>query len=210
MITKLASRLISLTAVRIGVVIGARWDEFDGIDQAWPGAPAPDAIWRIPAARMKLTVEDKSNNAFGDDVLLSSQAVAVLRTIRVVSGFRDLLFPNDKSRREPMSEVAVSSLYKRMRGGAYRNRMVPHDWRAAFSTIRNERAADLNRDGDRLIIGMILANFPAVISASEWAYNRARYRRPRTDLLRAWADKICDDAEYPQSLIGMEARAGLC
>jgi len=71
-----------------------------------------------------------------------------------------------------MSDAAISTMYKRLRAGAYRKRMVPHGWRASFSTIMNERAAELERDGDRVIIDMILAHVPAGISASEWAYNR--------------------------------------
>lgn len=208
-ITKLASRLLALTTLRIGVVIGARWDEFDGIDWARPDTRAPDATWRIPAARMKLTVEDKSNDAFGHDVPLSPQAVAVLRAIRVMSGFRDLLFPSDKNWREPMSDAAVSTMYKRIRGGAYRSRMVPHGWRAAFSTIMNERAAELERDGDRLVIDMVLAHVPAGISASEWAYNRARYRKPRAALLRTWADVICEGVGAPNRLLGITDGTGL-
>jgi integrase len=199
-LTKLASRLLALTTVRVGVVIGARWDEFEGIDWKRPDAPAADAMWNIPAARMKLSVEDKGNEGFGHDVPLAPQAVAVLHALRLFSGARELVFPSDKRWREPMSDSAISTMYKRVRAGAYRNRMVPHGWRAAFSTIMNERAAELERDGDRLIIDMILAHVPAGVSASEWAYNRARYRKPRGELLRAWANMISRDLADPISL----------
>lgn len=202
-ITKLASRLLALTTVRVGVVVGARWAEFEGIDWTRPDVPASGAMWRIPAARMKLSVEDKTNENFGHDVPLAPQAVAVLRTLRVLSGYREFLFPGDKSWREPMSDAAISTMYKRIRAGVYRGRMVPHGWRAAFSTVMNERAAELERDSDRLVIDMILAHVPAGISASEWAYNRARYRKPRAELLRAWADLICDGLRPPISLIGL-------
>lgn len=173
-VTKLASRFLALAVVRTGVLLGATWTEFEGIDWSDPDAPAPDAIWRIPAARMKLLVEDKRNEAFGHDVWLAPQAVEVLRALRVVTGFRSLAFPGDKSWRVPMSDSAVSTMYKRMRGGAYKGRMVPHGWRAAFSTVMNERAAELERDGDRAIIDMILAHVPPGMSASVCAYNRAR------------------------------------
>ena len=49
---KLASRLLALTATRRGVVRAARWTEFEGIDWNEPDAPAPDALWRVPPARM--------------------------------------------------------------------------------------------------------------------------------------------------------------
>ena len=54
-ITKLASRLLALTAARPGMVRGAEWDEFENID--WndqvfgPSLP----LWRVPASRMKVT-----------------------------------------------------------------------------------------------------------------------------------------------------------
>lgn len=201
-ITKLASRLLALTTVRVGVVVAARWDEFDGIDWERPEVPVVDPTWRIPAARMKLSVEDKGNDGFGHDVPLAPQAIAVLRALRLFSGFRDLVFPSDKRWQEPMSDAAISTMYKRLRAGAYRKRMVPHGWRAAFSTIMNERAAELERDGDRLIIDMILAHVPPGVSASEWAYNRARYRKPRGDLLLTWANTISDGLREPMSLLG--------
>ncbi len=125
---------------------------------------------------MKLELEDKFNPGFGHDVPLSSQAVDVLRAIRVVTGTSPYLFPNAKSSREPMTDAAVSCMYKRMANGRFKNRMVPHGWRSAFSTVMNERAAELERDGDRVMIDMILAHVPEGVSASEWAYKRVPHR----------------------------------
>lgn len=65
----------------------------------------------------------------------------------------------------------------------------------------NERAAELERDGDRLVIDMALAHVPPGMSASEWAYNRARYRKPRGFLLQVWADLISDGLPPPQLLL---------
>ncbi|MFY9350504.1 MAG: integrase arm-type DNA-binding domain-containing protein [Sphingobium sp.] len=199
--TKLASRLVALTVVRVGVARSAPWEEFEGIDWDKPDAPAPDAIWRIPAGRMKLDVEDKGNEAFGQEVPLSTQAVAVLRALRVLTGKYPILFPGGKSWREPMSDAALSSLYKRMAGGAYKGRMVPHGWRSAFSTIMNERAAMLGSDGDRMVIDMMLAHVPKGMSASEWSYNRARYLQPRRALGQVWADIISEGLAEPAALL---------
>lgn len=200
--TKLCSRLIALTVVRIGVLRTATWGEFSGIDWDDPDAPTPGALWEIPAARMKLEVEDKGNAAFGHDVPLSPQAVQCLRALRVINGRWDLLFPGALNRREPMSDSAVSTMYKRIRAGHYKGRMVPHGWRSAFSTIMNERAAELERDGDRMIIDMMLAHVPEGMSASEWAYNRARYQKPRRELGQAWSDLITKGLSDPFELIG--------
>ncbi len=94
--------------------------------------------------------------------------VEVLRIIRMITGSLPILFPSAKGWRQPMSDAALSTMYKRMAGGRYQGQMVPHGWRSSFSTIMNERAAELERDGDRMVIDMILAHVPEGVSASEW------------------------------------------
>ncbi|MFA7441402.1 MAG: integrase arm-type DNA-binding domain-containing protein [Sphingomonadaceae bacterium] len=74
-VTLLASRLLSLTAVRPGVLRGAEWAEFEGI---WPDAES-EPMWRVPAGRMKLTLERKDDEAFDHLVPLPHQAIDVLR-----------------------------------------------------------------------------------------------------------------------------------
>lgn len=201
LLIKLASRLLALTVVRTGVLRAAPWKEFQGIDWTHPNTPCEKPIWRIPSERMKLEVEDKLNPGFGHDVPLSRQAVEVLRTIRVLSGTSDLLFPHARSWREPMTDAAISGMYKRMAAGKFKNRMVPHGWRSAFSTIMNERAAELERDGDRMLIDISLSHVPPGMSASEWAYNRARYLKPRAVLLQTWADLISEGLSEPMALL---------
>jgi integrase len=200
---KLASRLLALTVVRIGVLRAATWDEFVGIDWDNPDDPAIDAVWRIPAARMKLEVEDKGEAAYDHDVPLVPQAVAVLRALRPLTGRGLYLFPSQRSTRTPMSDAALSTLYKR-RG--YRGVHVPHGWRAAFSTIMNERAVEMDREGDRLVVDLMLAHAPKGMSASEFAYNRARYSARRRELAGAWADLITDGLAPPAELVHGQAR----
>ncbi|WP_416365780.1 tyrosine-type recombinase/integrase [Sphingomonas aerolata] len=55
--TKLASRLLALTAARPGVVRMAAPQEFEGLDSTTP-------LWRVPAEKMKLTVERKNDADF--------------------------------------------------------------------------------------------------------------------------------------------------
>uniref|UniRef100_UPI0035CC4B57 hypothetical protein n=1 Tax=uncultured Sphingomonas sp. TaxID=158754 RepID=UPI0035CC4B57 len=63
----------------------------------------------------------------------------------------------------------------------------------------NERAAELDRDGDRMLIDMILAHVPPGMSASERAYDRARYRKPRGVLYQGWADMISEGVGPPSA-----------
>lgn len=201
LLVRLASRLLALTVVRTGVLRAAPWSEFEGVDWEKPDVPCEKPIWRIPSARMKLNVEDKLAVGFGHDVPLSTQAVAVLRVIRIISGNRPLLFPHARTWRAPMTDAAISGMYKRMAAGAFKNRMVPHGWRSAFSTLMNERAAELERDGDRMLVEIVLAHVPPGLTASDWAYNRARYLRPRAALLQAWADMISTGLPEPMTLL---------
>ncbi len=111
--TKLGSRLLALTAVRAAVLCEARWGEFEEIDWSDPEKPAPEAVWRIPAARMKLELNDKSEDAFEHDVPLARETVATLRALYRLTGKIDLLFPSVRSTRRPMSTNAMEQLYRR-------------------------------------------------------------------------------------------------
>ena len=148
-LTKLASRLLALTAVRPGIVRAATWKEFEGIDWSDPSAAARGAVWRIPAERMKLELEEKCDDAHEHVVPLPWQAVEVLHAVRRLTGRIEYLFPSIRSTRKPMSENTIGYMYAR---NGYSGRHVPHGWRATFSTIMNGRAVVEKRSDDRAII----------------------------------------------------------
>jgi hypothetical protein len=204
--TKIASRLLAVTHVRVGVLRTATWAEFEGIDWTNPDAPAPAAVWRISAERMKLDVEEKGDTAFDHDVPLTSEAVALLRALRVLTGRIPLLFPSAKSTRLPMSDAAISTLYKRMDGERYKGRHVPHGWRSAFSTIMNEWAMEHGREGDRLLIDLMLAHRPKGMSGSEFAYNRAKFSKRRRELAEIWSTMVTAGLSEPMELLRGQER----
>ena len=187
--TKLASRLLALTAVRPGVLCGAAWAEFEGIDWSDPAAPALEALWRIPAERMKLELENKGEAAFAHDVPLSAQAVDVLRALRRLTGRIALCFPSVRSTHRSMTTAALENLYKRE---GYQDRHVPHGWRSAFSTVLNDRPSPPRLEGDRHVVDLMLAHKPKGLSGSEFAYNRSQHTRRRRELASEWADMLCE------------------
>ena len=79
-ITKLASRFMALTAQRPGMIRALPWSEIENVDFE-SDHEARTALWRIPAQRMKLVLELKSDQGYEHIVPLASQAVAVLMRV---------------------------------------------------------------------------------------------------------------------------------
>ena len=186
-VTKLASRLLALTAVRPGVLRLAEKSEFHDLDGKLPH-------WRIPAEKMKLSRERKADAAFDFVVPLARQAVATVKVAIATSRHPKLLFPGDRGTR-PMSDSTLSQLYL---DAGYRGRHVPHGWRATFSTIMNERAAREGRESDRAIVELMLAHMPGDVEA---AYNRAAYMPRRREIAQAWADDLMDGLPDPEVML---------
>jgi integrase len=196
-VTKVASRLLALTAVRPAVLRGARWDEFEGIDWEAGKARDPNAvIWRIPSQRMKLILDRKEDVSYEHIVPLPLQAIQALLAIRPLTGRYTLAFPSERHGHRPLSENAIGYLYNRC---GYHGRHVPHGWRAAFSTVMNERAERSGRADDRAIIDLMLAHVPA--NTVEGAYNRAAYMPRRREIAQEWADALVDGLVSPDELL---------
>jgi integrase len=137
--TKLALRMIALTAVRPGELAGARWSEFEDLDGSEP-------LWRIPASRMKGDKERKAETDGDHLVPLARQAVDILRVLRTLTGHLPLCFPSDRHVHRTMSENTLRALL--IRAGYYQ-RHVPHGFRAAFSTYMNEHLKEQGKGDDR-------------------------------------------------------------
>lgn len=164
-VTKLALRLLALTAIRPGELRAAAWEEFRDLDGK---APA----WVIPAERMKMKREH--------EVPLSRQALEAILAVRRLSGRGPIVFPMIRHAHKPLSENAIGYLLNR---AGYHGRHVPHGWRAAFSTIMNERFK-----ADRAVIDLMLAHAPK--DKVEGAYNRAEHMDRRRELAQIWADLL--------------------
>ncbi|MCW3835014.1 tyrosine-type recombinase/integrase [Sphingomonas canadensis] len=193
-VTRLALRLLALTAVRPSELRGARWDEFEDLNGKLP-------LWRIPAARMKGDLDRKEE--FGGDHLvpLPPQALAVLRALWPLTGDGPMLFPGNRHGHKPMSENAIGYLLNR---AGYHGHHVPHGFRAAFSTIMNEWAEREGKEHDRKVIDLMLAHIPK--EKVEGAYNRAAYMPRRRELACVWADMLSEGLPDPLVLVDRPAK----
>ena len=159
--TRLAMKLMALTFVRTGELIGGRWSEID-IDTA---------EWRIPAERMKMRTPHI--------VPLASQAVEVLQALHTVSGGSAFLFPGERDHEKPMSNNTILGALKRM---GYAGRMTGHGFRGVASTILHEQGYPHH------VIELQLAHMERdQVSA---AYNHATYLADRRAMMQAWANHI--------------------
>ncbi len=160
-VTRLAMKLMALTFVRTSELIGARWDEFD-LDAG---------RWDIPAERMKMKTPHV--------VPLSTQAVEVLRTLHIVTGHRELLFPGERSPRKPISNNTILAALDRM---GYKGTMTGHGFRGVASTVLHEHGFD------HAHIELQLAHAPR--NAVSAAYNHATYLPQRAALMQWWGDYL--------------------
>jgi integrase len=159
--TRLAIKLLALTFVRTGELIGAKWEEFD----------LEKAEWRIPAERMKMRTLHI--------VPLATQTVHILQMLYGITGDSDFLFPGVRKRNKPMSNNTILGALKRM---GYKGRMTGHGFRGLASTVLHEEGFD------HAHIELQLAHQERnKVSAS---YNHATYLKQRKNIMQWWADYL--------------------
>jgi integrase len=168
--TKLAFELLVLTAARTGDVLGARWNEID----------LKNAIWIIPAERMKAGREHR--------VPLPKRGVEILRRAKQLSGESDLVFPG-RSATRPISNMVFLMALRRMGLEA-----TAHGFRSAF----RDWAAECTHFA-REVCEMALAH--TIENKTEAAYRRGDLLDKRRELMNAWAN-------YLASKPGKAARTG--
>ena len=188
-VTKLAARLLALTAARPGVVRLAAPDEFEDLD-------GPRPLWRVPAAKMKLTRERREDLTYEFVIPLSRQAVEVVQVaLTQARTGTALLFPSIRDVHRPISDSTLSKFY---RDAGFAGVHVPHGWRSTFSTLMNKAAAEEEREGDRAIVDLMLAHMPAGV---EPVYNRYLYMPRRRVIAQAWADELLREATPTAGLV---------
>lgn len=207
-VNRLAARFLALTAQRPGMVRFIEWKDITGVDWGDVDSDISEALWTVPAEKIKQELHLRSDEAFTHSVPLSVQAVETLRGVRWLTGRSPLVFPGTRSGLAPISENAIGYLYNRE---GYKGRHVPHGWRSSFSTIMNEQAerevgTDVRLLADRLIIDLMLAHTPKGMSATELRYNRAAYMARRRELAQRWADIIMEGAISAAEIVNSPRR----
>jgi integrase len=162
-VVKCALQLLPLFFCRPGELRAAEWTEFD-FDKA---------IWEIPASRMKM----KQPHI----VPLSKQAIAILESLKSLTGFGKYLFPCQRSTLRCMSDNAYNAALRRM--GFSKDEATAHGFRASARTILDEV----------LHVPVVLIEHQLSHSVRDplgRAYNRTSHLDERMKMMQQWADYL--------------------
>lgn len=162
-VTGCALKIAPLVFVRPGELRNAEWPEFD-LDAA---------MWRIPAARMKMKAAHL--------VPLSSQAVVVLRDLNPLTGQGRYVFPSIRTAARPMSENTINAALRAL--GYEAGQMTGHGFRSMAATRLNE----MGWRADAIERQLAHAESNKVRDAYTSA---AQYLEERTQMMQAWADYL--------------------
>jgi integrase len=177
--TRLALKLVVLTFARTTELRAARWSEFERVD-------GEEALWRIPAQRMKMKLEHI--------VPLAPQTLTVLKELRSLPGLEasPFLFPSPSREGFMSNNTMLYALYRM----GYHGRATVHGFRAMASTALNEMGFRSD------VIERQLAHQER--NAVRAAYNRAEYLSERRAMMSRWADYL--DALQGANIIALKAK----
>jgi len=179
-VTLKALQLAPLVFVRPGELRAAEWQEFD----------LSDAVWRIPAERMKMKA--------AHIVPLSTQAVAILRELQPLTGAGRYVFPSLRTASRPLSENTLNAALRRL--GYSSEEMTAHGFRSMAATRLNE----MGWRPDAIERQLAHAETNKVREAYTHA---AQYLEERTRMMQAWADYL-DGLRTGAKVVPIHRKAG--
>ncbi|AMR77276.1 tyrosine-type recombinase/integrase [Cupriavidus nantongensis] len=168
--TRLAIKLMILTFLRTNEFRWGRWDEIDWEAQEW----------HVPAARMKGSLEQKAS----DDthvVPLCTQAIAILKELRELTGRYALLFPGTKD--PGKVPISAETINKALKSLGFEGKQTGHGFRGLASTILNERSGF-----DHRAIELQLSH--AIGNKVSRAYDHSERLEERHRLMQWWGNYI--------------------
>lgn len=172
--TRNAVRLLMLTFTRTRELIDATWDEFN----------FDEAIWEIPAERMKMRKPHI--------VPLSKQAIEILQAQKELAGKWKWVFPNQVRPVNSMSNNTVLFAIGRL---GYKGKMTGHGFRAVAMTAIKEKLGYRHEVVDRQLAH-------AHRNAIDAAYDRAQFLDERKKMMQEWANYLDAMASEGKVIVG--------
>ena len=137
----------------------------------WAEVDFDKAVWKIPIAKMKMRQPHS--------VPLSRQALAVLKSMRSLSGSGRYVFPSIRTRARPISDNTINAALRRM--GYSKEQMTAHGFRTSASSLLNE-SGKWNPDAiERALAHMVAGSVRRI-------YNQSAYWTERVEMAQWWSD----------------------
>jgi integrase len=161
-----ALRLQPYVFLRSSELCRGRWMEVD----------FDDALWRIPAERMKAKADHL--------VPLARQVMERLETLRQLTSGNEFMFPSWSGGQSPITPESLWRALNRLGYGptAFNGGHTPHGFRSAAATLLREKGYP----GDWVEIQLAHAERDKIVAA----YNHALYVPQRREMMQAWADYL--------------------
>lgn len=170
--TRLALMLLAIVAQRPGELRQATWAEID----------FENAIWTIPAERMKMRRPHQ--------VPLPARAITILKDLQLPTSHGRFLFPSIRTGLRPISE---NTLNQSLRGMGFTGaEMTSHGFRATFATLANESGL-WHADAIERALAHVDNN------SIRRVYARGEYWAERLRLAEWWADFLEECRLRPNS-----------
>lgn len=164
------------TMTRPNEAAGTRWEEMDFENNQWV----------IPAERMKKRKEHS--------IPLTPQMLALLESMKPISGHRDYVFPADRDPKKPTNSQTANAALKRM---GFAGRLVSHGLRSIASTTLNEQGYDSD------LVEAALAHIDK--NEVRRAYNRTDYLERRRPMMQWWSEHIIQASQGTLSITGYKS-----
>jgi integrase len=171
-VVRIGMYLMMLVFVRTSELIETPWSEIPLDSDTEP--------WFIPWGRMKRGKRRINPDQTDHYVPLPRQARTLLRELHTYTGGGPLLFPNQ---RDPARAISNNTFLKALERMGYKGDMTGHGFRTLAMSTLKEKLHYRHEVVDRQLSH-------AQRDKLESAYDRARYRDERKEMLQAWADYL--------------------
>ena len=169
----------TLAALKLSALFFQRPGNIRAMEWAW--LDLDGAMLTIPPKDMKSSKEEKTNGK-AHLVPLATQAIAVLKAIKPLTGHGRYVFPGARSSDRPMSDGTINAALRRMDYG--NDEHVAHGFRAMARTMLAERIEGFPE-------GMVEAQLGhGKKGPLGSAYDRAEYLGQRRQMMQTWADYL--------------------
>lgn len=139
----------------------------------WAEVDFGKAVWTLPEGKMKM----RQPHA----VPLSRQALAILTSMRELTGKGKYVFPSIRTRLRPISDNTINAALRRM--GYSKEQMTAHGFRTSASSLLNE-SGKWNPDAiERALAHMVAGSVRRI-------YNQSAYWPERVAMAQWWSDYL--------------------